>query len=157
MHRHLAIIAVLFTFSLVSSTTPKGATSDQIRGVVQGPSDGAVVPINQATVELRPVDGGPLIGIATTSPSGSFVVVALTDPQLLQDQPLLRDTTYQANIEVPGYYILRQSFDYRRGAEDWVFTLEERRTDDLGTDTNQISDGGGEPTLTFGGSVRSGN
>lgn len=156
MYRHLAILLALSALSLSACETNHGSKNNQIRGHVVGMYDGVLAPVSQAQVEIRPTSGGPLLGIAVTNPSGNFTMVSLTNTELLEDLPLQRDTVYQARIEVPGYYILKLEFEYSRGTEDWEFELEERRTDDLGDDTNQMKDGEDEGQLTFGGAVRRG-
>ncbi len=132
----IRLAALVFASLLVGAcATPGGGSStDRIDGRILGLHPDGEMPLAQANIEIRSEGSDTLLGIGVSNSAGNFVIAALADTQLLKDVPLQRNTKYDATIRVPGYWILKQSFDYGRGAEDWVFRLEYKDGTDLGDD-----------------------
>jgi len=149
--RSLSLIVLSLALASCASS-PGGGRSLVIEGVVL---DGEV-PISQAEIKINPQGETQVVGIAVSNAAGRFTIVALANTELFTEEPLRKDTTYEARIQVPGYYILEKTFEYSKGTESWEFALELRAVDDLGDATTFNADDPDAPPAarTMGGSVR---
>ena len=129
-----------------------GGKSNVIEGVIL---DSESNPIAMAEIRISPSGATDVVGMGMTNAAGRFTIVTLANTQLFTEEPLRKDTTYQARIQVPGFYILEQDFDYAKGTESWEFELEMRDTDDIG-DAGTFSGDDSAPgeARSLGGSVR---
>jgi hypothetical protein len=126
-------------------TPPSGGRSGVIEGVVLDGEN----PIAHAEIRIHPEGLASLVGVAVTNAAGRFTIVSLANTELFTEEPLHRDTVYNARIQVPGYWILDKTFEYNKGTESWEFALEAKHVDDLG-DTNTF-DADGDSTEGIGG------
>ncbi|MCP4867319.1 MAG: carboxypeptidase regulatory-like domain-containing protein [Proteobacteria bacterium] len=147
-----SLILTLFVLGLAGCAATGGGKSNVIEGVILDAEDN---PIAMAEIRISPEDSTEVVGMGMTNAAGRFTIVTLANTQLFTEEPLRKDTTYQARIQVPGFYILEQNFEYGKGTESWEFELEMRETDDIGDGETFGGDSGeGGEARSLGGAVR---
>lgn len=154
--RWILLVFLLGAF-LVSgcAATQQGTAGDRINGLVHSLIDGEERPVSQASVKLSLTDDDELVGVATTNYAGTFFIDRLSNRITYREARLRRNQEYLVEVEAPEHYLLRQSFTFGKGAEDWVFTLE-LKTAELGDDPG-LQPSSDDPTrLRPRGSVRKG-
>jgi hypothetical protein len=113
----------------VASISCKQRSSDAVTGIIQVVIDQEVRPIAQAQIRLipkAPTDGAKRVdeqpedpvnlrGVDTTNDTGVFEILALSSDQTFQEYGLLRNWTYELQIQVPGYYLFTGEVAYADG------------------------------------------
>lgn len=155
----LALLAPAAAFA--GKKPPKKRKSDLISGTAIDEKTGD--PVTGAMIEIYPVDPQSkgadvtiytdLVGVDTTSPTGAWSIDALSSPAAFLEFGILRSWSYQVVVTAPGYYQLRDEFEFKKGKVEFKLELSPKLADVV-DDTGVVQESGEQKFMSRGKVVR---